>query len=299
MLPFNSIAAAMGCFLLSRRWVCCLSGSLLSGALFGFGPFVLGLARFHPTAGLLAASVAWLLLPASRYGRDRWPLAILLCLLPVAAIALFFQLGQQWRLFAIPISAPLTPRDLAGLVAPLVMVKRTGSLVGFYHVPIAAILLGAAMTVKGRRMSFFVLFVGGAVMAGCRSVYDISPIIWMVFPMLCCSVMAGEGLSGLMLAGQKDQKWVLMVAVTEGVLAIVALLLAAKYFQVLLGLGSGYARLLVATARMFLMGAVATGLVFAIAALKLRLMWLRTAVLGLALGVDVFIGARFIIDTIF
>jgi len=298
LLPFNSAAAAMGCFVLSRRWVCCLSGSLLAGAVFGFGPFVLGLARFHPTAGLLAASIAWLLLPASRYGRGRWPLAAVLCLLPAAVIVLFFQIGVHWRLFAMPISTQVRAEDLAALAAPLVMVRRTGSLLGFYHVPMAAVVLGLAMTLKARRVGVLLVLVAGATLAGWHSVCGVSPTIWLVFPVLCCSVMGGEGLSGLILAGNKDQKWVLLVAAVEAAMAVAALLLAARYFQVLLGLGSGYARLLVATARMFLMGAVATGFVFAVAAAGLRLAWLRTAVLGAALAVDIFVGAKFIVDSI-
>jgi len=298
LLPFNSAAAAMGCFLLSRRWVCCLSGSLLAGAVFGFGPFVLGLARFHPTAGLLAASTAWLLLPASRYGRDNRLVGALLCLLPVAVIVLFFRMGAHWRLFAMPISTQVQADDLAALAAPLVMVRRTGSLLGFYHVPVAAVVLGLVMTLKARRMGILAILASGAFLATWPSIYGVGPTIWLVFPMLCCSVMAGEGLSGLILAGNKDQKWVLTAAIVEVVPAIVALLLAARYFQVLLGLGSGYARLLVATARMFLMGAAATGLVFAITAAGLRLVWMRAAVLGAALAVDIFVGAKFIVDSI-
>ncbi|HEX42909.1 MAG TPA: hypothetical protein ENN81_12755 [Phycisphaerales bacterium] len=298
LLPFNSAAAAMGCFLLSRRWVCCLSGTLLAGAVFGFGPFVLGLARFHPTAGLLAASTAWLLLPASRYGRDRPLVGAVLCLLPAAAIVLFFRMGVHWRLFAMPISTQVRAEDLAALAAPLVMVKRTGSLLGFYHVPVAAIVLGLVMTLKARRLGILVIFAAGAALAAWPSLYGISPTIWLVFPVLCCSVMAGEGLSGLVLAGNKDQKWLLTATAVEAVLAIAALLMAARYFQVILGLGSGYARLLVATARMFLMGAVAAGCVFAVAAAGLRLAWLRTAVLGAALAVDIFVGAKFIVDSI-
>src|SRR5512143_4279997 len=57
LLPVNACAAALGGCLLSRRWVAEFTGSLLAGAVYGFAPFTLGLARFHPAAGLLAASV--------------------------------------------------------------------------------------------------------------------------------------------------------------------------------------------------------------------------------------------------
>src|SRR4030042_501778 len=64
LLPVNFCLAASGCYVLSRRWVAGFAGSFFAGALYGFGPFTLGLARFHPTAGLLAAAIPWLFWPA-------------------------------------------------------------------------------------------------------------------------------------------------------------------------------------------------------------------------------------------
>lgn len=45
----NSPLAAVGCYVLSRRWVSSFAGSFFAGVIYGFGPFMLGLARFHPT----------------------------------------------------------------------------------------------------------------------------------------------------------------------------------------------------------------------------------------------------------
>ena len=57
LVVVNACFAAMGSFVLSRRWVASFWGSFFAGAIYGFGPFLLGLAKFHPTAGLLAAGI--------------------------------------------------------------------------------------------------------------------------------------------------------------------------------------------------------------------------------------------------
>ena len=65
LLPVSACAAAFGGYTLSRRWVAGFTGSLLAGLLYGFGPFLLGLAKFHPASSLLAAGVPWLFVPAA------------------------------------------------------------------------------------------------------------------------------------------------------------------------------------------------------------------------------------------
>ena len=61
----NTSLAALGCYVLSRRWVAAFPGSLFAGLIYGFGPFVLWLGKFHLTAGFLAATIPWLFLPAA------------------------------------------------------------------------------------------------------------------------------------------------------------------------------------------------------------------------------------------
>ncbi len=88
-------------------------------------------------------------------------------------------------------------------------------------------------------------------------------------------------------------------AAVMAALAIVTLLLATKYFQVFLGLGAKYARLLVEAAKIYILGAVAVTIIFFLARAKLRLRWLRWIILCSATGLDMFWGARFIVDRIF
>ena len=50
---FNTVTAAWGAYLLSKRWVNNWTPSVLAGAVYGFGPFALSFEMFHPLTGLL------------------------------------------------------------------------------------------------------------------------------------------------------------------------------------------------------------------------------------------------------
>ncbi len=198
------------------------------------------------------------------------------------------------------------PTDLVGFVAPLALISRSTALLGLYHVPMAALVLGLAMMWKARRYSIFVLLLTGFVLAFSKSFLHarqiawlgVSPILWLSIPLAWCAVLSGIGLHGLIDAGYADRKWILAAVIRLGTLAIVALLMAAKCFQVFLGLGDGYARLFVQAAMIYLLGALATGIIFLITHMNLRLHWLRWAILCTALAVDIFLGARYIVDRV-
>jgi len=349
LLVINVCLASLGCYVLSRRWVSVFAGSFFAGAVYGFGPFSLGLTCYHPLASLLAASVPWLFCPAV-FWRDQpftrawrapfckrkapaftgvnlsprgrgwepghkarwrwlsWPLSAL----PFLAILLFFQVSAHYRLFAIPTQTKLQFADLVGLVAPLVSTKRGLALLGFYHIPIAALIMGASMLFAARRFGPMIVFCLGVILALCQPLLNassisafgyvfssVSPIIWLTVPVLCCSVLVGVGMQGLASAGSADRKWILSTAIIMGTFAIVTLLLATKYFQVFAGLAAGYARLFVQTAVMYILGAIAAAIIFFMARAKLRIRTLRWAILASAMAVDIFLGARFIVDRIF
>jgi len=299
LLVVNVCLASLGCFVLSRRWVAAFWGSFFAGAIYGFGPFALGMAGYHPTAGFLAATIPWLFCPAAFGPKARWRwIAGPLSALPFLAILLFFEVSARYRLFAIPTQAKLRLIDLVGLLAPLVTAEQGLTLVGFYHIPIAALIMGFSMLIAARRLGIMIIFTIGTILAFCNSFFNISPIIWLTVPVLCCSVLIGEGIQGLVCAGFADRKWVLLAAIIMGALAIVTLLLATKYFQTFLQLGAGYARLFVQTAYMYILGAIAVAIIFFMARAKLRLHWLRQVLLCSAMAVDIFLGASFIIDKI-
>ena len=301
LLVVNVCLASLGCFVLSRRWVSAFWGSFFAGAIYGFGPFALGLANFHPTAGLLAAIIPWLFCPAAfgpkaRWRWVSWPLSAL----PFLAILLFFQVSIPYRLFAVWTQARLHLGDLLGLIAPFYLAQRniTATLVGVYHIPIAALLMGFSMLLAARRLGIITIFALGIVLACCRSFLSVSPVMWLTIPVLCCSILVGAGMQGLASASFADRRWVLAAAVIMGILAIVTLLLAIKCYQIFAGLGRGYAKLFIYSAWMYIFGAIAVAIIFFMARAKLRIAALRWVILCSAMAVDIFLVAIFIVDRI-
>jgi len=300
LIIVNICLAALGCFVLSRRWVSSFWGSFFAGAVYGFGPFTLWLSSYHPIAGLLVVAIPWLFCHAVFIAKDKWRwITVPLLALPFLAVLLFFRLSVHLRLFAIPVQAKLHLADLPSLLAPLAMVNRGSILVGFYHVPIAALMMGFLMLIAARRFGPICVFAIGAVLAFCGPFLNISPVIWLAIPILCCSVLVGMGMQGLVLAGFADRKWVLASTIMMLVFALTALLLATKYFQIFAGLGDKFARLLAETAKMYILGAVAAAVIFFMARAKLRVTVLRLVLMSSAIAVDIFFSARFIVDRIF
>lgn len=295
LVIINTYLAALGCFVLSRRWIGSFTGSFFAGTVYGFGPFSLWLSGYHPTVGLLVAAIPWLLCPAALCAkRKRTWLSLPLSALPFLAILLALQIAARYRLFPIPIHTRLHLADLIGLFAPLVAAERTMPLVGFYHVPIAALVLGLAMLIKARRLGLMVISAVGTILAFFGPFFNVSPILWLTIPVLCCSIVIGAGLQGLALAGFADRKWPLITTGIMAALAITVLLLATKYHNIFAGLGTKYANLMTQTAKLYLLGAIATGIIFFIARAKLRLTVLRLVILSLAMAVDTLFCASFI-----
>ena len=317
----NICLASLGAYVLSRRWIAGFAESFFAGAIYGFGPFALGLAKFHPAAGFLFAVIPWLFCPAVFGPEGKWkPLRVPLSLLPFLAIVLFFQLSARFGLYPIPINLKLHGAEMAGLLAPLVAAKCNMTLVGFYHIPAASLIMGLSMLLvpleglsrggilqRGRflkglavkRLGIVAIFAVATILAFRDSFFDISPIIWLAVSVLCCSVLIGAGMQGLISAGFADRKWILFTAIFMGVLAIVTLLLATKYFQTFAGLGSGYARVLTEEAKMYILGAITVAIFFFMTRAKFRTNLLKAGLLCAIMGLDIFLGARFVVDRIF
>jgi hypothetical protein len=318
LLVVNASLASLGGYLLSRRWVAGFVESFFAGAIYGFGPFTLGLAKFHPTAGLLVAAIPWLFCPAAFGPKGKWRLLrIPSAGLPFLAIWLFFEIAARCGLYPIPIRLKLHLADLTGSLAPLIAAKRQATLTGFYHVPIAPLIMGVSMflaplkllwtggavqRVKStadllhRRLGMVIILGCATALAFCDSYLDISPIIFFAITTLFCSILAGAGMQGLVSAGPADRKWVLLAAIVMGVLAIVALLLATKYFQSFLGIADTYAILFTQAGKMYLLGAVALAVLYFIARGNLRLHPIRLILLCSPIAIDFFLGATNVVD---
>lgn len=318
LLILNASVASAGCYLLSRRWVVGFVESFFAGAVYGFGPFALGLARFHPTAGLLVAAIPWLFCPAAFGPRGKWRLLrVPLAALPFLAILLFFQLSARFGLYPIPIRLRLLSADLIGLLAPLIAARRQTTLIGFYHCPLALLAVGVmiflvplklALTggigqrvkstagLTSRRLGITVIFAGATVLSFGNSYLEMSPVIFFAISTLICSILAGAGMQALACAGPADRNWILFAAIVMGILAIVALLLATKYFQTFLGLADKYAVLFVQAGKMYILCAIALGILYFMTRAKLRMLPIRLALLCAPIGIDFFLGAIDIVD---
>jgi len=296
----NTCLASLGCYLLSRRWIGGFIPSIFAGAIYGFGPLALGLTtKSHAAAGFLVAAIPWLFCPAAFAPRTKWRrFGIPLSVLPAAAIVVFFQISLRFHFFPVPIQLKLHSGDLIGLLTPLVAARRKMTMVGFYHVPIAAIVMGVTMLVMARRYAVMAVFTVAAILAFADSLLGVSPIIWLLIAILCCSIVAGGGMQGLICAGFNDKKWILFVTGVSAALAITTLLLATECFQVFLGLGHTYGKLLTEAATMYILGAITLAILFVIVRAKLRLGFLRLLLLSAAMALDIFLGATFIIDEI-
>jgi hypothetical protein len=318
LLVANALVASAGCFLLSRRWVAGFFESLLAGAVYGFGPLALGLAKFHPTAGLLVAAIPWLFCPAAFGPKGGWRLLrIPLAALPLLAILLFFQLSARFGLYPIPIRLKLHLADLTGILAPAVAAKRQTTLIGFYHVSLAPLIMGVAVffaplrllgtggvvqrarstaALATRRFGIVAIFAAATALAFCDSYLEISPVIFSAISTLCCSILAGAGMQGIVSAGPPDRRWLLLTSIVMGIFALVALLLATRYLQSFLGIADAYGLLLTEAAKMYILGSIALAILFFMARAKLRLRPIRLALLCAPLAIDFFLGATEIVD---
>jgi hypothetical protein len=152
----------------------------------------------------------------------------------------------------------------------------------------------AALTT--RRFGIMAIFAGATVLSFCNSYLEMSPVTFFAISTLVCSILAGAGMQGLVSAGPADRKWILFAAIVMGILAIVSLLLATKYFQTFLGAGSGYAVLFIQAAKMYILCAIALAVLFFMTRAKLRMLPIRLALLCGPIAIDFFLAATDIVD---
>ncbi len=300
LFVISTSLGAVGCFLLSRRWVLSFWASLFAGALYGFGPFMLSLSKYHPAAVLSAAAVPWLFCPAVFITRKgyRWA-AIPLTFAGFALIAGFFQLCEFYKLFPVPIRIELRLRDLMGIVAPLVNAGEGAIDIGIYRVTLAPLLMGLMLMIKARRWFIIAVIAAGIVLASIGPVLDVSPIAWLSIPIAGSSVIVAIGIQAIMYAGYDDRKWLIAALMLMGGLCIATLLCSVEFFQAFAGLANRQGNLLLQTARIYLLGALAIAVIFFIARARLRATIFRWALLYAAIAVDVVLGGRFIMNKVF
>lgn len=285
----NVCVAGLGAYSLSRRWVFSFWASLFAGLLYGFGPLVLRINSFHPTAGLMAAMVPWLFCPAVYGLKGKWqPIRWAMCILPFLGIVTFFAVTTYFHLFAIPKYMKLHVIDLLRILAPTVRVNGGPTSIGFYHVAIAPLIMGFAMMILAKRFGILLILLAGLVFALSKSFLEVSPLMWATIPVLGFAVIIGEGMQGIVEAGFSDRKWVLAATMVLAIFSIALTILSVKVSP---AFSQG--------AKMYMLGAVVVGTIYFMLRAKMRISWVKMLILCLAMGVDVFFGARFIVDMMF
>jgi hypothetical protein len=262
--------------------------------LYGFSPFALGFAAYHPIAGLPAALLPWMFCPSlyfhARQYKTPWQriITILLAIFPFVVVGAFFGVGAGAKAYPMPIQIRAGLSHVSGVVIPLIGETRFS--LSVYHVGLAALALGMMMYVIVRRVSVLVI-VGVAILLSLAGpVLDVPPIFWLAVPMLYAAVLTGLGMQGLAWAGASDRRWILVCTALVGVLAGVMLVLYAtkehrQEYQI--------------TGLMYAVGAVMTGCIFFLARSGLRWNLFRWVLLCGGVGIDIAYCARYIVDRIF
>ena len=293
----TSLFGALGCFVLSRRWISSFLGSLLSGAVYGFCPFSLSFCAYHSIAALPMAAIPWLFCMAAFFHRKTFKKkslfdsagTIVLTLLPFLAIAIFFWVcAQPWWIrgpfFPIPKSQQLTLSHLSGIILPL----KTEPVFSFafYHVPLIMIVMGTFIYAAARRFSILLIVGLGFALAFFDTFTEVSPVIWGIIPILFCSILAGLGTQGLAWAGKADKNWILLAA-------IISLFMAGLTW--ICRSDSGICML---ANSMYMVCMAILVVIYFIARSSVRWHILRWVMLSIALSTDIILGAIYCFDNI-
>lgn len=294
----NSLTAALGAYFISKRWVKSWTPSFFAGAVYGFGPFALSFKAFHPPAGLSFAMVPWLLLPAVYWHRGKSPDALrfgvraILTLLPFAGITLLFWLSsQQWAgefhmMMPQKIGVTMTVKDFTNLILPLH--KSGGDVVfGLPHCSLIFALMGVFVYLKLQRIALLIPIAVGLVLSFSEPVFQVSPIVWAVFPILFLSVLCGLGFQTFLWAGKADTKWIVICAAA-------ATALAAFTAGIMITPFAG--RVFDLTAILYTLAAAALWILLVTIRLTLRWPWFKWAILTAAITIDLLFSARYLID---
>ena len=297
IITLNTICAATGCYYLSRRWTNLFLCSFLSGITFGFGMFMLSLTKFHPAAGTAVAIASWSFVPAVFWPRNRFRfLGQIFWALPFVVVIVFFHIVSRFGLFPLPIQIRFDISDLSGLILPLTLASKKSIFIGFYHVPLAAMLLGLVMFIKARRLGFLLLLAGTIVLAFSQPVFFVSPVIWLSIVTLCLSIMIATGTEALLTSGKSDGTWLLITTIATAVISMTCLLLAAKYFGFFAHLADSYANLMVFEAKMHMLTFISCSIILIIARSQSKLKWLRYILIIAACAVDILASSAIIIS---
>ena len=295
LIVLSSVIGATGCFVISTRWIGDFPAEFFAGAIYGFCPFALGFSAYRPLATIPVAIIPWLFFPIVHYhARKKNTLfdtfiAVFLGFLPFILIILFFMLiarSGSLRLFPIPVQFHFDSTILAALLVPLSLEPHT-FIAGLYHVPLAVSLCGLMIYIKSHRFKILYIVIPAILLSAGKPVFEVPPVIWGLIVMLFGSMLAGLGMQSLALAGKNDAKWILIGIFIMCAIAAFTLLLSQQ-------MGLIYRQ----TARIHSLSVVLLGIIFLLAESGIRAKTFRWTLLCAAIGGDILLAARFIVDSL-
>ncbi len=299
VIPANCLIAAMGCFVLSRRWVNSFWACLYAGAIYGFCPFSLSFGAYHPLAGTVAAMMPWLFYPVVyfRAGLRKTVvekvISIALALFPFAAVVLFFVVLRFRGGFPLPVSARMEIANISALVMPLTTDGHE-FVISVYHVGIIVSLMGLLMRAMIHQVGISVVVGVGVALAFSVPVFVVSPAVWGAIPMLYLSIVAGLGMQAMAWSGRAEAKWLLLSVAAAMVVA--GVLFMVSVFMV--GVGGDETMIVRETSKMYLLAAVMVGCMFFVTRAGVQNRALRWAILCVGLGIDILLSARYFVDKV-
>lgn len=201
IIPANSIIAALGCLILSQKWLNSPISSIVAGTIYGFSPYALSFALYHPIAGTPLAIVPWLFIPAAFYSaKHAKTVKPILALLPFAAIILFFTIFTEpgpYRLFPIPKFIILGP-------------KNADFALSLYHLPLIAFLVGLFLFIKSPSPAVLIIVSAATFLSCYKPILEVTPITYLSIVTLFASILAGLGIQ----AAAKTKNIILTAAIT-------------------------------------------------------------------------------------
>ena len=295
----NSAIGAMGCFVLSRRWISSFTGSLFAGVIYGYSPFSLGFAAFHPLAGVTLAMLGWLFIPAAfwrkflkDYTNAKLPadgsavstaVSAALCAVPFVFVMFLFWVCSTELMgpfFPLP-NEKMQVANLTGFLTPFAG-KPCDFIFSIYHLPVCSMLMGLFLYFASGRVGVGVLAGAGLYLSFSEPIFETSPVVWGLVPLLFMAVLVGFGMQGLVWAGSSDRKWVLGCFVITAVISAIAFITANTYSGI-----------------MFALGAILLASLFFVSRAGIRWHLLRWVLFCTGFTVDILSGAKYTLDQIF
>jgi hypothetical protein len=296
LVPANSFLGALGCFVISRRWLASFWASAIAGLVYGFGPFLLSFRMYHPLAGFGIAVIPWLFCPAALWHRYAKPSVSIflgrlpMLLLPFLLIVLFYWLpAQPWvgPCSLMPSTQQLRFEDLCSL---LEFPPKSNSqiLIGLYANAVVLALMGLFVYSFLLRVLVLLPLLLAFILAFSQPILGVPPIVWMAIPMLFVSVLAGLGAQAMAVAGPADRKWILVCSLSAALFTAIGLVFIfsrpdGKAFRL--------------PTLMYGITLLSTGILYLLCTRQIRLPLLRWLVIGTAFGANLFFSSRLILTS--